>query len=73
MRSRAVGGRGDSRGKEMEDDIRDELCDLMMELSRRLWSLQELLLARPEPDLLPRTVIIGHGLPTGLSSSALRS
>jgi len=73
MRSRAVGGRGDIRGKEMEDDIRDELCDLMMELSRRLWSLQELLLARPEPDLLPRTVIIGHGLPTGLSSSAQRS
>src|SRR5690242_20259918 len=54
-------------GKEMEDDIRAKLCDLMMELSRRLWSLQELRLPKREagtslPRLIaPRLKVGGNG------------
>ncbi len=51
----------------MEDSIRDELCDLMMELSRRLWSLQKPLLVKREAGtslsrlLAPRLKVPGNG------------
>ena len=52
----------------MEDDIRDdELCDMMMNLSARLWSLQEPLLAKRESGtsvsrfIAPRLIVPGNG------------
>ncbi|MGO9268501.1 MAG: hypothetical protein ACLQBA_27045 [Candidatus Binataceae bacterium] len=62
----------------MDGNIRDEVCDLMMQLSRSLWSLQQPLLAKHEAGMslarliAPRRQVLSNGYQRRISEQEAR-